>query len=543
MRNSSEAYEIKLKFLLPERIVLAENCENAAKLLDEAPRQAILGDYQTAVIKAGGFVLLDFGIELQGGVDITVKNAAKGTMLRIVFGESVSEAMSSIGEKNAVNDHAIRDMQVEVTSWQHFRTSNTGFRFAKLAAVNGDILLAGVQAAFEYRDIAYKGSFVCDDELLCRIWKTGAYTVHLNMQEYIWDGIKRDRLVWIGDMHPEVSTVACVFGAEQSVPKSLDLIKNATPPDKWMNGIPSYTMWWVKIQRDWYFYTGDTAYLKEQKEYLYEALRHIISCVKPNGENTIERKFVDWSSNETKWSEAGLHSMMMISLAAGAKLCGILGNRILLGECRKALGYLKKRVPEYSGNKQIAALVALAGLAPYEKISGEVLKPGGARGLSTFMGYYTLQALARAGDMDAAIGIIKEYWGGMLALGATTFWEYFDIDEAKNASPITEPPSGGKADIHGDFGSFCYKQLRNSLCHGWASGPTAFLSEYVLGVKIIEPGFKKIKIEPQLGNLKWVKGTYPTPYGTIEIEHRSVNGKIMTAVNAPREVEIIKCEK
>lgn len=42
------------------------------------------------------------------------------------------------------------------------------------------------------------------DELLNKIWNTGAFTQHLNMQEFIWDGIKRERLVWITDMHPEL---------------------------------------------------------------------------------------------------------------------------------------------------------------------------------------------------------------------------------------------------------------------------------------------------------------------------------------------------
>ena len=51
-----------------------------------------------------------------------------------------------------------------------------------------------------------------NDERLNRIWQTGAYTVHLNMQDYLWDGIKRDRLVWIGDMGPETMTVLSVFG-------------------------------------------------------------------------------------------------------------------------------------------------------------------------------------------------------------------------------------------------------------------------------------------------------------------------------------------
>ena len=33
------------------------------------------------------------------------------------------------------------------------------------------------------------------------------------------------------------------------------------------------------------------------------------------------------------------------------------------------------------------------------------------------------------------------------------------------------PP--GKKDLHGDFGAYCYVGFRHSLCHGWASGPTA----------------------------------------------------------------------
>ena len=57
----------------------------------------------------------------------------------------------------------------------------------------------------------------------------GAYTVHLNMQNHLWDGIKRDRLVWIGDSYPEVMTVNSVFGYNEVVPKSLDLMRDITP--------------------------------------------------------------------------------------------------------------------------------------------------------------------------------------------------------------------------------------------------------------------------------------------------------------------------
>ena len=49
-----------------------------------------------------------------------------------------------------------------------------------------------------------------------------------------------------------------------------------------------------------------------------------------------------------------------------------------------------------------------------------------------------------------------------------------------------------------------------------------------------------MKISPNLACLKWAKGTYPTPYGVIEIEHKVVDGKVESVINAPDEVEIVR---
>ena len=87
---------------------------------------------------------------------------------------------------------------------------NTGFRFVRLDLLqnNATISLKEISAILRYRDIPYLGSFECNDQRLNKIWITGAYTVHLNMQEFLWDGIKRDRVVWLGDMHPELMTIS-----------------------------------------------------------------------------------------------------------------------------------------------------------------------------------------------------------------------------------------------------------------------------------------------------------------------------------------------
>ena len=57
---------------------------------------------------------------------------------------------------------------------------------------------------------------------------------------------------------------------------------------------------------------------------------------------------------------------------------------------------------------------------------------------------------------------------------------------------------------------------------------------------MLEPGCKKIKISPNLCDLEWAKGTFPTPYGVVEIEHRNVDGKVVSTVKAPDGIEVVK---
>lgn len=129
----------------------------------------------------------------------------------------------------------------------------------------------------------------------------------------------------------------------------------------------------------------------------------------------------------------------------------------------------------------------------------------------------------------------------MIALGATTFWEDFNIDWVPEAAPIDNLVPEGKKDIHGDFGAHCYKGFRHSLCHGWASAPTYWLSKYVLGIYPIVPGCQTVTIRPNLGDLEWAEGTFPTPYGDIKVRHeRGQNGEIKSDIKVPEGIKIVR---
>ena len=552
-----EASPLSAWFMPPTRIVWtsAAGTTHAQDLLGPKLGQAVLKNPQPSCVLApatngapGGGILLDFGTELTGNIEIftPITKDKNLPLVRIRFGESVAEAMAELGgDANAQNDHAVRDQTVRLPWLGKITVGPSGFRFVRIDNVDPkeSAQISEVRAVLLLRDVPQVGSFRCDDERLNQIWKVGAYTVHLNMQEYLWDGVKRDRLVWIGDMHPEVSTINAVFGFNDVVPRSLDLTRDITPVTEWMNGISSYSMWWVLIHEQWWMHHGDRAYLAAQKPYLSALLKKLAALIGPDGREKIDGlRFLDWPSSPNQQGvTAGLQGLLVMTLESGERLMKVLDDAPTAALCAAAAARGRKVVPAANASKSGAALLALAGMTDAKKTADDVLKVGGAKNISTFYGFYVLQALAKAGETNTAFDFISTYWGAMLDLGATTFWEDFDLDWTKDAARIDELVPAGKKDVHGGYGAYCYIGFRHSLCHGWASGPTAWLSENVLGITPLEPGFKRVRIVPQLGRLHWAEGAYPTPLGPINVRHeRQADGTVKSKIDAPAGIVVVR---
>lgn len=537
------------EFVLPTRIVWQSEGEAAplasASLLTSNLGQAPLEARPYCTISRNEHptgLLLDFGRELNGGVQIVVGQTSQTPVsVRVRFGESVSEAM---GQPN--NDHANHDLMFPLVAMGTQEVGNTGFRFVRIDfPPDVELHLVAVRAVSLLRPLEHLGTFECSDPRLNQIWQTGADTVHLCMQEYVWDGIKRDRLVWIGDLHPEAMVITSVFGGHPIVPATLDYQRERSPLPAWMNDTSSYSLWWILIQRDWYWYHGDLAYLRQQHEYLIGLLAQLEAAVDAEGQEHLGgTRFLEWpTSRDPTAIDAGLQALVVLALRAGAELCAFLSDtdtaRRTQAVAGRAAGF--QRTP--SASKQANALRVLAGTADADSVNRDVLAQDPFRGLSTFYGYYILQARALAGDYAGCLDLLRTYWGGMLDMGATTFWEGFDIDWMPNSAPINELVPPGKRDIHGDFGDYCYEGLRHSLCHGWAAGPTAWLMEHVLGIAPASPGFATVTLNPHLAQLTYARGTFPTPHGLIEVTHeRGPEGEIKTSLKLPAGVRLVEQE-
>lgn len=538
--------EFRYDINFPIKIIYTKgNVKGADALLTEKDLQIttsedIFTTLKNSICSDPAEILLDFGKEFNGSIRIlTYHFSGKTPEIQITYGESVSEAMTETGNNGATNDHALRDFTCHLPSYSDMTFSESGFRFAriKLLTKNAEIKIKSVILVSKIRDIPYLGSFRCSNETINKIFDVSAYTCHLNMQQYIWDGIKRDRLVWVGDMHPEMLTVKSVFGNHPIIKDSLNFMRRQTPLPDWMNGMPTYSLWWLIILYDWYFYSGDREFLSENKEYARDLIRIISNLVNDDATDNLPSYFLDWPCNDRPEAVSGSRALLCLALDSATKLSEIFSDCEMADKCRKKMEILQHTEIKTYGAKQVTAIASLAGCINKKEASEEILRDLSV-GWSTFMSYYLLKA-ASFSDMSSTLSALEEYYGGMLSMGATSFWEDFDIMWLKNASPIDKIPKKGKSDVHADNGRFCYKGLRHSLCHGWSSGPAPFLLEKVLGINVEKEGCKTISIKPDLGNLDFAEGTFPTPHGIISVKCTRVNDRTEITYEAPKDIEII----
>lgn len=512
--NTNE-YQVIKENILPSAIKFSSNIKQPLSLLN--PKAACVSFSSSDCASFEGknaYLVLDFGREICGGIRLLTRIAKNTTKFRITFGESLSEALSDIGEKNATNDHSPRDFTTSISSMSDLTIGQTGFRFVRIELLDDTVvLIKNIYAVNTLPCFEKEASIITSDEALNKIINTASYTLKLCFQNgYIWDGIKRDRLVWAGDLHQEIINSLYLFGDNQNVVNSLTFLKEETSSEDWINNIPSYSVWWIINLCDYYKLSGNHTFFIQNKDYAKAVFLHLDDCITSSGQMTFETPshelsfFLDWPTYGTK--DALIGTAMLIIIAAKAYL-----QFEDYETCHKLIHKLSCYLNSPCESKQTLAFQILAGKTASEDIS--FFEKDGASGFSTFMAYYILTAYAKIGGTKS-LDLIKEYFGGMLSRGATTFWEDFDIKWLENSCSIDELPKEGQKNIHSDFGAYCYQKLRHSLCHGWSSGVLSFIIEYIIGLKITENA-KGYELNPHPLGIRYISAKFPLKEGWLEL--------------------------
>jgi alpha-L-rhamnosidase len=483
-------------------------------------------------------LVLDFGREVTGRVEL-ISDSPQAVTITLQMGESDSETLKApyLG---------VNQLTIPPNGTAHGPKS--AFRYAKIRFVDGP-----AQARFQairvddiYYPVTYAGSFESSDQLLNRIWETGAYTAHLCMQDGVWDASKRDRGRWMGDTDVSGRVIEDVFGEHLLMEDTLDRLIGPAPVGQHVNGIPGYSSFWFTGVADYYRHTGDKDFLGREHARMVQLLDLVDREFDERNIYANKSKvwlYVDWSPDfngdtpETRrattleflraYSEAAWMLRELNDPANAAKYearaaaLKAAAQQYLLDPTTGAFG------PRWQTNAA-AVISGAASQAQYDSIWKNVLSQvgnGPTHGLilSPYYNYYVIRAMAQTGHRDAALKWIRQYWGGMVNEGATSFWEAYD-------------PSWYLEDFHASLQSDNRSGYFVSLAHGWSSGPTAWLMEQVLGIQPTGPGFSTVDIRPDLVDLAWARGGEPTPHGLLKLEARKNGNAMAISIDVPEGV-------
>ena len=468
--------------------------------------------------KGANHLLVDFGRESFGKV--IVENLKGKGRLRLFYGETRQEALAETEAETY--DY----LEVSNSIPRNDTTETRAFRYIKAVWDEG-ITLGGISALAEYLPVSYRGDFSCSDTLLNRIYDVSLYTLHLNTREFHLDGIKRDRWIWSGDAYQSYLMNFYTFFDEEVNKRTIYALRGHDPVETHINTILDYSFYWMIGIYDHFLYTGDTAFVRE----LFPRMKTLMEfCLgRSNEGGFVEGQpgdwvFIDWAEID-KTGEVSFQQLLLArSLEAMAVSASLAGDTEYAVHCRTGSEVLRKKTMEvfWSDEKNgllhnrkngvvsntvtryanmFAILFGYAGDERKAKIRDHVILNNDILQITTpYMKFYELAALCEIGEKEKALDFVRDYWGGMLKLGATSIWEAYDPTQL------------------GDEHFAMYgRPFGKSLCHAWGANPVYLFGKYLLGVKPTAPGYAAWLIEPSLAGLEWIEGKVPTPKGDISL--------------------------
>jgi alpha-L-rhamnosidase len=429
-----------------------------------------------------------------------------------------------------------------------------GFRYVKVSGVPQDQLLEQFMGFVIHTDLEQTGSFQCSDELVNQLQRNIVWGQKGNFLDIPTDCPQRDeRLGWTGDAQVFIRTAAFNMNVVPFFEKWLqDLAADQEADGRVPHVIPDIpaagygsSAWGdAAVICPWTLYEcyGDIRVLERQ----YPSMRAWVEYIRSQGEDeylwNTGFHFGDWlglDAKENSYIGATPKDLIATSFYAYstellAKTAAVLGKE----EDAKAYGELHQRIVAAFRSEFVTPRGRVASptqtayvLALMFDLLEEKDRPRTARMLAEhieenkihlttgFVGTpYLCLVLSRFGYTKLAYELLlqKEYpsWLFSVLQGATTIWEHWD---------------GIKQD-----GSFWSDDM-NSYNHYAYGAIGDWLYRIVGGIDLLEPGYKKIQIQPQIGeHFDWADASIDSMYGSIRAAwHKHNDGMIELDVVIP----------
>ncbi|PRP76929.1 hypothetical protein PROFUN_06207 [Planoprotostelium fungivorum] len=535
-----------------------------------------------ANLSVGSSITLDFDKEVGGQIGFYVE---EGSIVRLSFTESPLYIGPNSDRSTENGQDGFLELYVREQSQQFVPTDKLrgGFRYLTIFAVTylelRDVIL-NITFSPHVEDLKrYSGYFYSDDDLLNRIWYSGAYTVQTCViasnegrrwpevsagwendgavgirSPVLTDAAKRDRTVWAGDLAVSIDTTVTSTGDMLAVRNSIDtlfaaqrdgLFPWAGPPISIYNS-DTYHMWTLSAVHDDFIFSGDVTWL----EGLWDRYTRGLSLMQEKIGAEKQKLNLQSVAGFTSHANAIYYKVLLNSVYLASVLGKKEESHTFSSQARKLKTSFHsafwdedehmfrneapsddKIFPQDSNS--LAVLFQLTDEKRGKQISLKLEERWNAFGAvstenpritSPFITSFEVAAHFLAGETDRALRLVRLQWGYMISTNLSV------------QSTLLE----GYAEDGGLNYGYGAGEAYTSHSHGWSTGPTSSLTFYLLGLRLNEPKLDRKAgrwtFHPHLANVTGVEGGFDTRWGRLDASWMLQNRTLMAKVEAPEDM-------
>jgi alpha-L-rhamnosidase len=472
-------------------------------------------------------------------------SGGRGSRIVLTYAEALYDAQLKKGNRNDIaGRHAIgfhdivlpdgsRDRTFEPLWWRTWRYMQIDIETAGEALTLNR--LSAHESAYPFQQRAL---FDSGDANLQRIWEIGWRTARLDAHETYMDTPYYEQLQYIGDTRIQALISYAVTGDDRLARQAITAFANSHIPEGLTQSrypssleqiIPPFSLYWIGMLDDLYWYRPDAQIVTANLQGTRDVLAWFFRYQQPDG---LLRKppywnFVDWVPDGRSiptYDAHGQSCVLSLELAGAlrdaAELERALGDPAVAATYDARLRHMREGIYEQCWSperKLLADTPDRTVFSEHANILGvlyEVIPKGEQQEIlrrivndqehlipaSYYFRFYLARALEHAGLGNLYLSSLGP-WRALLPMGFSTW---------------PEMPGDSRSDSH-----------------AWSAHPTFDLLTIVGGVHPGSPGFRTVRIAPELGDLKKLTVRYPHPLGEIVAHYEMTSGGIHAEITLP----------
>lgn len=467
-----------------------------------------------SLARSGEHWIADFGKCLSGWPQITLRDQAPGSVVRIEYFQMAEGSMGAGWDEYTCKGGT--------ETWRANFGRHTSFKTLRLSGITGTPTADDFRAVVAHTQAEVAGSFECSNQLLNDIFEMSERSARQNVQQGIISvDANREQSPWSADSHN--IGIGLLYNHRHTL--ILDKILRDYAGEQMPDGrfwacsptpiyeIPEWSMHWPLMLWEQYLFTGDDQLLRDLWPNLVKWMAWAESNTQATGLlDAPGWRIADYAGGimENDGQNIALNAFYFGNLRVAHEVASVLGHPKEAGLYQKRAVSLKAAINSQlfdgtsyltkpGGSQRIALGTAFAfrfGLVPAESrqrvttwLREQPAHVGGYGGYTYYQGAYEAGAL---GDLIVSDLIRYQY---MLA-GNRTIWESF-------ARPSPD----------------------NETNHAWTAYPAELFPRYIAGISPTGPAFSSFSIKPETRGLGFAKATVPTVRGDIRSGWERVSPK------------------